>query len=130
MERANSAIAKIVDRHTKYVSALYFQVEPLAELEKDGAAPYKVKAYVVFEAGDDIEKGRDAAEAAVKEIEDCFRRKFYDKEAKQWSGIQLLDAQAQSENVMRVAQLKKLLERRLEYVSLKPDRPAAERPDI
>lgn len=73
MDCADSAIAKIVARYTENVSALYYQVEPLSELDPAGADPYKVKAYVLYEAGDDIEKNAKAAEQAVKELEECFR---------------------------------------------------------
>lgn len=130
MESVDDALAKIALRYTKRVSGVYLVVDPWTSLPPDERIPYKVKVYVLYEVGDDIEKSRDMAEAAVKEIEACFRRKFFDKATETWTSIALLDVQAQSENAVTVANLKKMRERRLEFVSLKPDQPAAERPDI
>ena len=130
MDSVDDNLAKIALRYTKRVSGIYLVVDPWRDLSPDEQIPYKIKVYVLYEVGDDIEKSRDIAEAAVEEIEACFRRRFFDKATKKWTGIELLGVQAQSENIVTVANLKKMQERRLEFVSLKPDEPAAERPDI
>ena len=130
MECIDDTLAKIALRYTKRVSGIYLVVDPWTGAPPDDGTPYKVKVYVLYEVGEDIEKSRDMADAAVKEIRACFRRNFFDETTEKWTGIALLDVQAQSENVVTVANLKKMKERRLEFVSLKPDQPAAERPDI
>lgn len=63
----------------------------------------------------------DTADAAASAIESLFATKFFDETNELWSGIELMNCIAVSEDDLRVSHAKQLMQWRVEHLSYKDE---------
>jgi hypothetical protein len=119
--KVDKRLARIIEPVGKRLSAVYFDVDGGKEIDRSDGSPYELKIVLVYPPGDDPEQAAEDVEKIEIEIADLFEKKHFDQVSGKWDGIDLKACLSISEDDLSVSQARRLMQWRLEYMTLKAD---------
>ncbi len=112
-------IAKILEPDAKYLVGLFFDLGEQRWAEVAEGEPYALSIVVVYDATEGGAQGRDSAERVAGQLRDLFEKTYGTPEAT--TEIALDACEAVADTYITLADLRRVDQWRLEYVSLRDD---------
>lgn len=112
-------IAKILEPHAKYLVGLFFDLGEQRGAEAAEGEPYGLSVSVVYDAAEGAIGARKAAESVASQLRDLFERAYGKPEVA--TEIALDACEAVADTHMTLADLRRVDQWRLEYMSLRDD---------
>lgn len=119
--KVDKRLTKIIEPVGNLLSAVYFDVDKGMDINHYDGSPYELKIVLAYDPGEEPEQAADSLEKLEAAITGEFEKRHFDHALGQWNGIALKTCMSISEDDLRVGQVRKLTEWRLEYMTLKAD---------
>jgi hypothetical protein len=119
--KVDKRLTKIIEPVGNLLSAVYFDVDKGMDIDHSDGSPYELKIVLAYDPGEDPEQAADSLEELETAITGEFEKRHFDHALGQWNGIALKTCMSISEDDLRMGQVRKLTEWRLEYMTLKAD---------
>jgi hypothetical protein len=120
--RTGKAEKKIADKmkpHGKAIQAVFFDVDGGVDCEKtDIKELYSLGVTVVYDGSDAI-NNEQISNSLKANIEEIFKKVFFDSKSKEWSGIELIYCEVASDTAITIAQARIMREWNLDHISLR-----------
>ncbi|MDF5872344.1 hypothetical protein P4112_09175 [Pseudomonas aeruginosa] len=115
-------LAKLFKDSGNHIPAVFFDVDQGMERARDGSDDlYELSILVLYKTDEDPEIAEEAAQAAVKAIEELFENRCRTGEGKTWKWIELIEIDVISDEALTYSQSLNLTRWQADYVSLRSD---------
>ncbi|WP_410480273.1 hypothetical protein [Pseudomonas sp. DCA-1] len=115
-------LAKLFKDSGNHIPAVFFDVDQGMERTRDGSDDlYELSILVLYKTDEDPEIAEEAAQAAVKAIEELFQNRCRTGEDKSWKWIELIEIDVISDEALTYSQSLNLTRWQADYVSLRSD---------
>ncbi|MBK5012479.1 hypothetical protein IAE33_004339 [Pseudomonas sp. S60] len=115
-------LAKLFKDTGNHIPAVFFDVDQGMERARDGSDDlYELSILVLYKTDEDPEIAEEAAQAAVKAIEELFESRCRTGEGKTWKWIELIEIDVISDEALTYSQSLNLTRWQADYVSLRSD---------
>ena len=119
--KLHTKLEQTLKQYGDVVSSVFFSVDGGKEINHADGSPYDLRITLAFVPGQDPQTADERATAASAEVEGFFAEKCFDPKQETWTGIRLGGCVSISEDDLTMSQARKLMEWRLEYMSLRTD---------